>query len=62
MTNICLCYALAILVVCFLLMFVDILTDIIYQKQTEKMIKETRRLAVINRIRSERKANKNGKV
>lgn len=61
MTNMCLAFALALLVICFLLMFIDILTDIIYQKQTEDMIKETRRLAVINRIRSERKS-KNDKV
>lgn len=60
-TNTCLVFALALLVICFLLMSIDILTDIIYQKQTEDMIKETRRLAVINRIRSERKS-KNGKV
>ena len=62
MNNIYLCFALALLVICFLLMFIDILTDIIYQKQTEDMIRETRRLAVINRLRSERKANKNGKI
>lgn len=62
MSNTCLAFALALLVICFLLMFIDILTDIIYQKQTEDMIKETRRLAVINRLRSERKANKNGKI
>ena len=62
MTNTCLAFALVLLVICFLLMFIDILTDIIYQKQTEDMIRETRRLAVINRLRSERKANKNGKI
>ena len=60
--NMYLCFALVLLCICFLLMFIDILTDIIYQKQTEDMIKETRRLAVINRLRSERKANKNGKI
>ena len=50
-----LCFALALLVICFLLMFIDILTDIIYQKQTANMIRETRRLAVINRLRKRKK-------
>lgn len=62
MINTCLCFALTLLCICFLLMFIDILTDILYQKQTEDMIRETRRLAVINRLRSERKANKNDKI
>lgn len=56
-----LCFALALLCICFLLMFIDILTDVIYQKQTADMIKEARRLAVINRLRKERRSN-NGKV
>ena len=49
--------ALALLCVCFLLMFIDILSDVIYQKQTADMIKEARRLAVMNKIRKERRAN-----
>lgn len=57
MINAILLTALALLCVCFLLMFIDILTDVIYQKQTADMIKETRRLAVMNKVRKERRAN-----
>ena len=62
MGNTCLVFALALLCICFLLMFIDILSDMIYQKQTADMIKEARRLAVMNKLRSERKVFKNGKV
>lgn len=57
MINTALMIALALLCICFLLMFIDILSDMIYQKQTADMIKEARRLAVINKLRKERRTN-----